>query len=174
VKHATDSAPTADVSPAAPTPGDRGMLSGRPWLRQILSMVRGLSIGACAGGLGWLTFYAIATFMPSRSSCDEDLGCLPDVGPFLFGLMMFPIVAAVLGPVLAWLLRARRPGLYATPAAWILILACVGSGPADQQDRWPYNSFVTSLVIFLIPYCVNGFVDRYLPARPRQGKRAAR
>jgi hypothetical protein len=41
---------------------------------------------------------------------------------------------------------------FAGPALWAVVLACVALGPAANQQVWPFDSAVGSMVILLVPY----------------------
>jgi uncharacterized protein (DUF952 family) len=116
------------------------------------AVARGLGAGvvsvAAALGVGW----AILASAPPDAPCDSDLACLPDVGPVIHAMLAFPVVVAVVGPLAGRLLRVPRPWWLAAPAAWAVVLACIGLGPADGQAHWPYSSALSCLAILLMPY----------------------
>ncbi|UWZ40586.1 DUF952 domain-containing protein [Dactylosporangium roseum] len=116
------------------------------------AVARGLGAGvasvAAALGVGW----AILASAPPDPPCDSDLACLPHLGPVIDAVLAFPVVVAVVGPLAGRLLRVPRPWWLAAPAAWAVVLACVGLGPADGQAHWPFSSALSCLAILLLPY----------------------
>src|ERR1043166_6942064 len=93
---------------------------------------------------------------PDTPPCDSDLACFPDLGPLIAAVMSLPATIVLGGPAVARLLRIPCPWLFAVPAGWAAVLACVGLGPADQQNHWPFNDAVSSLLILWIPYGLIG------------------
>ncbi|MFF5234377.1 hypothetical protein [Dactylosporangium sp. NPDC000521] len=121
----------------------------------VWAMLRGLAIGAASAATAAAVAFAIIGLAPENTSaCDSDLVCLPDLGPALLAVTSMPLAIAIVGPMVAHLFGASRPGFFAVPAAWAMVLACVGLGPADGQDRWPFNDAFSSIVILLVPYCL--------------------
>jgi hypothetical protein len=78
--------------------------------------------------------------------------CLPDLGPVIFAFLAMPLVIAVTGPLVARLVRLTRPWLFAIPAIWALVVVFLALGPGGSF--WPFNSAVSSAVIFLVPYAL--------------------
>ncbi|GAA3241498.1 hypothetical protein GCM10010532_082590 [Dactylosporangium siamense] len=114
---------------------------------------RGLAIGVSSATITAAVVVAIAKFTPvDDSPCDSDLACLPDVRPVIYALTCMPLVIAIVGPLIARLVGASRPLWFAVPAAWVVVLACIGLGPADGQDQWPFNDPFSSIAILLAPY----------------------
>jgi uncharacterized protein (DUF952 family) len=118
----------------------------------VSAVARGLGAGvasvAAALGVGW----AILASAPPAAPCDSDLVCLPDLEPVIHAVLAFPVVVAVVGPLAGRLFRVPRPWWLAAPAAWAVVLACVGLGPADGQGFWPFSSAISCLAILLMPY----------------------
>jgi hypothetical protein len=140
------------------------------------TIVRGLAIGLASIGAGIFVVFAVVKVVPADTSpCDSDIACLPDIRPLILAICAFPVAIALVGPLVARLLRAPRPSFFAAPAAWATVLACVGLGPADTRDRWPFNNEVSSLLILWIPY---GLIALWIflqqtSDRTRRSKRAA-
>src|ERR1700755_2942355 len=108
------------------------------------AVARGLVASVAAAlGVGW----AIFASAPPDAPCDSDLACLPDLGPVIHAVLAFPVVVAVVGPLAGRVLPVRRLGWLAAPAAWAVVLACVGLGPAEGQAHWPFSSAVSCLAI---------------------------
>ena len=121
----------------------------------VRARLRGLAVGVASAATAAAVAFAIIALSPANTAaCDSDLVCLPDLGPALLAITAMPLVIAIVGPMAAYLLGASRPGFFAVPAAWATVLACVGTGPADGQDRWPFNDAVSSVTILLLPYCL--------------------
>ncbi|WP_426502491.1 hypothetical protein ACPPVO_33185 [Dactylosporangium sp. McL0621] len=136
-----------------------------PWW-PLWALLRGLAVGVASVAVAVGAGLAIIELSSAGdSSCSSDLVCLPDLGPLIFATMLMPVLIAVTGPLVARLLGLARPLLFAVPAAWAVVLACVGLGPADGRHRWPYNSAVSSIVILLVPYCLLALWVSRRPAR---------
>src|SRR5258705_5359128 len=118
-----------------------------------LAALRGLAVGVASTGAGVLVGFAVIELTPTDDGpCDSDLVCLPDLGPVILVVSLVAVVIALAGPLVAHLLGIRHPALFALPSAWAVVVACVGLGPADRQDQWPFNDLVSSLLILWIPY----------------------
>ena len=134
-----------------------------PWW-PVRAMLGGLAIGVASTATAVAVAFAIVELVPADTSpCDSDLACLPDLGPLILAVASMPLVIAVVGPLIARLLHASRPWLFAAPAAWAVVLACVGLGPADGQNRWPFNDTISSVVILLVPYSLIALWTLWLP-----------
>lgn len=119
----------------------------------VWAILRGLATGVASVACAAAVAFAIVEFAPADNSpCDSDLACLPDLGPLILAIVSLPLVIAIVGPLVARLLRMSRPWFFVVPAGWAVAVACVGLGPADSRDRWPFNDVFSSLVILLIPY----------------------
>jgi hypothetical protein len=127
-----------------------------------------LAIGVASAATAVSVAFAIVRFAPADTSpCDSDLACLPDLGPLILAITSMPLVIAIVGPLVARLLRASRPWFFAVPAAWAVVLACVGLGPADGQNRWPFNDTFSSIVILLVPYSLIALWTSWQQAKDR-------
>src|SRR4051794_27883321 len=118
----------------------------------VWAILRGLATGVASIVCAAAVAIAIVKLVPADNSpCDSDLPCFPDLGPLILAAISVPLVIAIVGPLVARLLR-MPPWFFVVPAGWALVVACVGLGPADGQDRWPFNDVFSSLGILLIPY----------------------
>ena len=119
----------------------------------VWAILEGLAVGVASVAAALAVAFAIVDFAPADTSpCDSDLACLPDLRPLILSVSSMPVVIAVVGPLVARLFALPWPWLFAIPAAWAAVMACVGLGPADGQSRWPFHGTLTSLVILLVPY----------------------
>ncbi|MEV0128763.1 hypothetical protein AB0H83_09890 [Dactylosporangium sp. NPDC050688] len=134
----------------------------------VWAILRGLAIGVVSAGAAVGVAFAIVELVPRDTApCDSDLVCLPDVRSLILAIVSVPVVIAVVGPVVARLLGMAWPWLFAAPAGWAVVLACVGLGPADGQEHWPFNDPFSSVVILLVPYCAIALVTvRQPPGGP--------
>src|SRR5215813_13795214 len=82
--------------------------------RLLWAILRGLAIGLASIAAGIFVGFAIVKLVPADTSpCNSDLACLPDLGPLIFAIYAFPVVIALVGPLVARLLRAQRPWFFA-------------------------------------------------------------
>jgi hypothetical protein len=117
----------------------------------VWAALRGLAVGVASVAAAVAVALAIVESAPvDTSPCDSELACLPDLGPLILAVTSMPLVMAVVGPLVAWLLRASRPLFFTLPAAWALVLVCVGLG--TPSDRWPFNDTVSSVALLVLPY----------------------
>ncbi|MBG6136364.1 hypothetical protein [Longispora fulva] len=54
--------------------------------------------------------------------CDSDLACLPDLGPLIRAAFVGLVVVALVGPLVARVLRLRTPWMFAAPVG---VMVCV-------------------------------------------------
>ena len=119
----------------------------------VWAILRGLVTGVASVACAAAVAFAIVKLIPADNSpCDGDLPCFPDLGPAILAVVSLPLVIAIVGPLVARLLRLSPPLFFVVPAGWVMVIACVGLGPADGQDRWPFNDAYSSLGILLILY----------------------
>ncbi|GAA4262836.1 hypothetical protein GCM10022255_101930 [Dactylosporangium darangshiense] len=143
-------------------------MNGYPW-----GALRGLAVGIVAGVAAVVVAALILWLHPvGDGPCGSDLACLADLEGVLLAIASVPVVVAIAAPVAARLLGAPLAGLYAVPAVWVLVVACVGVGPADRQRVWPFNSFVSSLAIYLVLYALLGLYGARAGATARPGPQA--
>lgn len=69
-------------------------------------------------------------------------------------MLAMSVVMAVVGPLIAKLLRLPSSGLFATPVLWPVMVASVGFGPAESQNHWPFNSLTSTISIFFVFYAL--------------------
>ncbi|MEV4515432.1 hypothetical protein AB0K00_41560 [Dactylosporangium sp. NPDC049525] len=125
---------------------------GRPARTLALAALRGLAIGvASTVAAAAVAFAIIALVKADDAPCDSDLACLPDLGPLILAVLAIPVAVAVTGPLVARLLRVPNPPLFAIPAAFMVVWACVSLGPA-RNIRWPFNDLVSTVLILWLPY----------------------
>jgi hypothetical protein len=134
----------------------------------VWAILRGLAIGVASAATAASVAFAIVKLAPADTSpCDSDLWCVPDVRPLILAITSIPLVIAIVGPLVARLLGASRPWFFAVPAAWAVVVACVGIGPADGQNRWPFNDTLSSVVILLAPYSLIALWTSWQQAKDR-------
>ncbi|HKN52537.1 MAG TPA: hypothetical protein VJX66_08555 [Amycolatopsis sp.] len=134
----------------------------------VWAILRGLAIGVASAATAASVAFTIVKFAPANTSpCDSDIACLPDLGPLILAITSMPMVMAIVGPLVARLLGVSRPWFFVVPAAWGVVLACVGLGPADGQNRWPFNDTFTSIVILLAPYSLIALWTSWRQAKDR-------
>jgi hypothetical protein len=121
---------------------------------------RGLAIGvasvaltvAVVSGIGWLT-------TGSCDSSDQGMGCrLHDLGVVVLLIAGTPVLLAMMGPLVAWLLRFRPPGclVFAAPAGWLAIWIWLAF--SFQGAHWLAYSLGATAVILLISYCLSAWL----------------
>jgi hypothetical protein len=133
--------------------------------------VRGLAIGVASASTAAAVAFAIVEFAPADASpCDSDLPCFPNLGPLILAMFSMPLVIAIVGPLVARLLGASRPWFFAVPAAWAVVLACVGLYSADGQNSWPFNDPYSSVVILLVPYSLIALWTSWQQTKDRAGR----
>jgi hypothetical protein len=135
----------------------------------VWAILEGLAVGVASVAAAVAVAFAIVDFAPADTSpCDSDLACLPDLGPLILAVSSIPVVIAAVGPLVARLFALPWPWLFAVPAAWAVVVACVGLGPADGQSRWPFHGALTSLVILLVQYSLIALWTRWQRTKAQQ------
>jgi hypothetical protein len=131
-----------------PVPGRAPRTRDQRLFNVVALGAQGLLIGVTSLTAAALTVVVIgAAARQDRAQCVDDLVCLPHLGPAILAMLAMPVVMAVVGPLVAMLLRLSSPGLLAAPVLWTVVVA-------DLQDHWPFNSLTSTILIFLASYAL--------------------
>jgi hypothetical protein len=148
---------------------DSRLTGSRPAPR-LARFVRGLVAGAIGIAItAMLTFGALRLMRPPGGSCGSDLVCLPDVTGILLTGAAIPVVLSLLGPLAARLLRLPEPWLYAIPAAWAVVVVCLGLGLGGQTVATP-----GAAVGFLALWISYGVIAVWRSGRPTGDREESR
>ena len=116
-------APNGDAGPA--TESRAGAIAS--------AAVRGIAVGLVSiGGSFAAIWLFIHLALPDLAGCPDDLSC-PDIGPRIPILIGLGVLFLLPAPLVARLLRLRRPWIFLFPGGWIVAGAWSASdspGPA--------------------------------------------
>ena len=153
-------------------PAQRRASTCRPITSEVAGVLRLFARGLVTGlasialtvavvfGLGWLA---------SQQPCDG-LGCLSGLGVAVLLVAGSPMLLAVIGPLVAWLLRFRPPAcfVFAAPPGWLGVWVCLGF-QGFQSGSWLLYSLGATAVMLLISYGLSAWLASAIELSRRSG-----